>query len=260
MVEETTTRPPAAAAGPESGLAETLAKEHRTVSRVMTILETVAGDPHGVRLSVLCGVLDAPKSSVFSLVKGLVASGYLTESEGVYQLGPAVGALLAMPRPSLIDVARPGMQDLRARFDETVMLATAVGNSLVYLVSVESTQAIRYSAPLRRRRPLYPPSTGKCLLAFMPPRRRASYLRELIGDPEALPAIEAELESVRASGLAFNRGETVPDVSAAAAIVRVGGRPTASLAVAGPSVRLGPRLDEVGDAVRDAAQTISGLG
>ena len=232
-------------------------KEHRTVSRVTTILETVAADPHGVRLGVLAGVLDAPKTSVHGLVKGLVATGYLRELDGAYVLGPAVSALLAPSRPPLIDTARPTMRRLQERFDETVMLATLVGDSVVYLDTIESTQLVRYSAPLRTRRPIYPTSSGKCLLAHMNPSARAAYVHARFPEQAARDRVERELDRVVADGVAYNRGETVPDVSAVAAVVLPPQGATAAIAVAGPTSRIADRLDAMADAVREAAREIT---
>jgi DNA-binding IclR family transcriptional regulator len=225
-------------------------KEHRTVRRVTSILEAVARQRDGVRLGALAEQLDAPKSSVFGLVKGLVADGYLREQDGAYRLGPAVSALLAPQQANVLEIVRPAMEHLRERFDETVMWCTRVGDSVVYTDVAESSQLIRYSAPLRTRRPLYPTSSGKCFLAYTPPRARERYLLEHVAEGER-DRVGAELDHVRQDGVAFNRGETVPDVSAAAAPVLVSGRPVGCLAVAGPTGRLGGRLDEAAVMVRD---------
>lgn len=228
-------------------------KEHRTVTRVTTILELVASDPHGVGLGLLAGALDAPKSSIHALVRGLVATGYLREEDGVYTLGPAVTALLAPPRLSLAELARPAMESLHQRFDETVMLGTLVGRSVVYIDAIESTRLIRYSPPLRRRRPIYPTSSGKALLARMTPGRRDDLLRTAVGDERELAAARAEIEVAAREGVAINRGETVPDVSAVASTIDAGGPTRACLAIAGPTTRMADRLEECADAVRTAA-------
>ncbi|MEV0278849.1 IclR family transcriptional regulator C-terminal domain-containing protein [Streptomyces sp. NPDC050610] len=231
-------------------------KEHRTVTRVTTILETAAASD-GIRLAALCAVLDAPKSSVHGLVQGLVATGYLTERDSGYVLGPAAGALLAAPRTALADLARPAMERLLREFDETVMLGEPVGDSIVYVQVLESTQVIRYSAPLRTRRPLYPTSTGKVALAHRDTARRNAYLRTHVPDEHHRAQVREELAAVAAGGVAFNRGETLPDVSATAAGVFAGGRLIACLAVAGPTPRTAERLDTVADAVRAAAAELS---
>jgi DNA-binding IclR family transcriptional regulator len=234
-------------------VADASPKEHRTVSRVTTILETAAAQPDGVTLGQLAAVLGAPKSSVHGLAKGLAAAGYLREQDGRYLLGPAVGALLAAGAPSLSAAARPAMAELHESFDETVMLGTLVGDSVVYVDAIESSQLIRYSAPLNRRRPLYPTSTGKCFLAHMPSRRRVGYLAAHVPTVDRA-RVESELEDVRVLGVATNRGETLPDISAVAAPVLVGGRVVACLALAGPTSRMAAKLEPGAEAVRAAVQ------
>lgn len=234
-------------------MAESVAKSHRTVSRVTAILELAAERP-GVRLATLAAALDAPKSSVFGLVKGLVSTGYLVEEAGGYHLGPALGSLLAAERPDLADAARPSLEELRDTFGETAMIGTAVGESVVYTAAAESRQLIRYSAPLRVRRPLYPPSAGKVLLASWPARRREAYLRSILDDPEAFERARHELERVGVEEVATNRGETLPDVSAAARPIVVRGRVVAAMAVAGPTTRISDRLPDIAEALVGATQ------
>ena len=54
-----------------------MVEKHRTVSRVIGILEFVVRSPNGATLSEIAGHLDAPKSSVYGFVRGLEAEGYL---------------------------------------------------------------------------------------------------------------------------------------------------------------------------------------
>ncbi len=234
----------------------TSAKEHRTVTRMTTILETAAASEGGARLRDLVDIVDAPKSSVYGLVQGLAAVGYLEERDGVYRLGPAVSMLLSPNRSALTAAARPVLERLRDRFDETVTLAVRVGYSVVYVDSVESNRVIRYSAPLRQRRPLYPTSSGKSLLAFTPPSLRGGYLAS-IAEGDARAAIDDELAAVRRTGVAYNRGETLPDLAAAAAAVQVGQRPVAAVSCAGPLNRMVDQLDLVGEEAVTAAKDIA---
>ncbi|MFJ2766440.1 IclR family transcriptional regulator [Streptomyces sp. NPDC087300] len=209
------------------------------------------------RMQELADALDAPKSSVFGLVKGLVSTGYLVELHGSYRLGPALGSLLPRPARDLAAAALHTLEALRDHFGETAMLGTAVGDSLVYASAAESPQLIRYSAPLRTRRPLYPPSAGKVLLAHRPEHRRDACLRALLPDPARYAAARADLAEVRATGVAFNRGETLPDVTAAARPVLVDGEVRAVIAVAGPTSRTADRLPDIADALLDAVGSVA---
>lgn len=232
------------------------AKEHRTVSRVTTILELVASQRDGARLGDIAEYLSAPKSSASGLVKGLVATGYLREENGRYCIGPAVSALLAPSRSSIVDHVQPVMRALHQRFNETVSLCVRVGTSVVYVDSIESTHIIRYATPFRERRPLYPTSAGKCFLAYGSKVLRQNYLVNNFSDKES-EEISIELAEVERTGLAFNRGETLPDVSAVAAPLLFNAQLSHCLAVAGPSSRTASQLEIIGQALKEEIAALS---
>ena len=71
------------------------ARPHRTVDRVIEILETVSLRPRGVSLAELAAALDAAKSSVQELTNGLLARGYLIECDRRFHLGPGPFILAA---------------------------------------------------------------------------------------------------------------------------------------------------------------------
>ncbi|GAA1954739.1 IclR family transcriptional regulator [Amycolatopsis minnesotensis] len=222
-----------------------------------TILELAAADSAGVRLADLADHLGAPRSSVHGLVKGLVATGYLRDDGGAYTIGPAVGALLTAAPPTVEQAAEPAMRDLVARFGETVMLASLIGDSVVYTETVESTQMIRYSAPLRTRRPLYPTSSGKCILAFATSRFRDNYLATHIADPGERERVGRELAEIATAGVAINRGETMPDVFGVGVPVVHNGRVAAVIAVAGPSNRMIDSIGDIAETAKAAAHEVS---
>ena len=236
------------------GTLHSVAQQHRTVSRVLRILEAIAtaGDD-GITLARLAIELESPKTSIFAAVKGLVSEGYVTEVQGRYFLGPALGALMPSGSQALGRYALPLMREIRDETNETVTLAVRVGDSVVYTDSVQSSNIICYSAPLQTRRPLWPTSSGKIFLAAEPdPAGTLARLAELQG-PQSIPSINArclpELAEVSRTGMAFNRGETVEDVGAVAVGLRQGGRLVAAIAVAGPTGRVSSRLTEFGELV-----------
>ncbi|MGX7729229.1 IclR family transcriptional regulator [Rhodococcus sp. 2H158] len=233
------------------------AKEHRTVSRVTTILELVARSENGSRFADITAAIDAPRSSVHVLVKGLVANGYLHEEGGRYTIGSAVRALLAAPTVPIDSAARPGMEALHHKFNETVMLSFLVGDAVVYTDVIESTQMIRYSAPLRTRRPLYPTSSGKCFLAYAGETFRENYLAAHIPDEDMREQVRAELRTIADEGVAINRGQTLPDVSGVSVPIFGNGHLLAVLAIAGPTTRIADRLDEFAAAAKEEAHHIS---
>ena len=234
--------------------------EHRTVSRVMGILEAVmASEPAGLRLADLPDMLGAPKSTIHGLAKGLVAIGYLREHEGRYFQGPAV-TVLALSAKQNPTSYHHGLEELSRAFDETAILATLAGESVINIDKVESRQMIRSSPPLHERRPMWPGSYGKVFLAFMSTRRRDNYLRRRHQDPGERARILEELEVIRATGVAFNRGETVPDLYGVASPIIFGDMDvTLAIGLSGPIDRMAENLDDVGRIVLKVAKSLSSV-
>jgi DNA-binding IclR family transcriptional regulator len=226
----------------------------------MTILElVVASEPTGLRLGDLASAIEAPKSSIHSLAKGLVAEGYLREAEGRYFLGPASSTLLTSSVATLPAVYRPALERLTEKWNETTMLATLLGDSLVYLDSVEPSDVLIRAAPhLNRRLPAWPRSAGKCLLAFSEERRLQAYLRRQHA-PTDRASILAELDGVRESRIGLNIGESIADHIGIASPLVIPGRPvTLAIAIAGPKVRMENHVHEIAASVLGTAQGLHG--
>ncbi|MYW96147.1 IclR family transcriptional regulator [Amycolatopsis rubida] len=234
--------------------------EHRTVGRVMTILEAViASEPAGLRLADLPSLLDAPKSSIHGLTKGLVAAGYLRENQGRYFQGPAV-YVLALNTSPIPAAYHHALEVLSKTWNETALMATLAGDAVINVDIAEANQVIRASPPTHERRPMWPGSSGKVFLAFMDPRSRDSYLSRKHTEPGERERILAELETIRETGVAFNRGESVPDLYGVASPITTDGLDvTLAVGLAGPATRMAASLDEIAVSVRETAQRLSDL-
>ncbi|MGH3469708.1 MAG: IclR family transcriptional regulator domain-containing protein, partial [Thermocrispum sp.] len=147
------------------------------------------------------------------------------------------------------------MEELLRRFNETVMLGSVVGETLVYLHSVESTQLVRYSPPRVRPPSQHPSSIGKLYLAELDDDALHDYVATSIA-PELRERLLDEVRQARGSGVAFNHGDTFADLSAVAARIVADRRIVACLAIGGPTRRIDARLDEMVTATRRAADAI----
>ena len=236
------------------------APEHRSVSRVMGILErVVANEPSGLRLADLSDLLQAPKSTVHGLAKGLVANGYLREAGGRYYQGPAVGLLLS-GTPRIPPAYHRALEQLSGRSNETAMIAMLVGDSAVNVAIVEPDQLIRASPVLNERRALWPTSYGKNFLANMDRRRREAYLRRKHPDAGERTRILAELDEVRQAQVAFNREENVPGLyGLSSPIVANGSGVVLAIGLVGPTSRMGPQERELAEDVRATAAELSAI-
>ncbi|MFK5690652.1 IclR family transcriptional regulator [Ornithinimicrobium sp. LYQ92] len=235
--------------------------QHRTVSRVIRILELVATRPEGVSLVEVAGHLAAPRSTVHGFLRGLVAEGYIEEggTPPAYRIGHGAHALLLSRESSIAELTRPLREALLADLDETVTLGVPVADSVVYLESLTPSHSVSYRAPLRVRRPLWPTSCGKIFLADR--QDAATVISGQAGDVVQADALR-ELDTVRDSGFAFNRRESMTEVSAVAIRFEHEGRLLGAISIAGPSGRVKDSLVDYAQHAQElmaASETISDI-
>ena len=231
-----------------TGVAPSVDGSPMAVTRVLRLLRILADHPAGLALTPLCVAMNAPKTSVLSLLRGLTAHGYLQRSNEVYGLGPesfSLGASLVSAR-SLDVVVMPFLREAVARCGETALIASIdrAAGQLIYSPIVESTRTIRYAVPAGTTRPLFASSAGRVLLAFQDETWRREYLQSTdlramtehtVTDRKQLARI---IEQVRETGVAVTIGEVTPDVAGfSAPIFEPGGRVNSALIIAAPLER-----------------------
>lgn len=233
---------------------------HRTVNRVVGILEFVANRPAGARLADIAQALDAPKSSIHGFLRGLVAEGYVAEGpeKQTYRLGWGAYALLPSQEVSLVEATRTVREELLTVFDETITLAVRVGDAVVYLESLRPSHPVCYSPPLKVRRPLWPTSAGKLFLSHSSDATLQSLFAAAPIESPSVDEICAELSQVRQQGFAFNIGESHTDV-AAVAIPLPTSPLSAAISIAGPVARVKEQLPEIGDRAREVLRVLEPL-
>jgi DNA-binding IclR family transcriptional regulator len=243
----------------------------QSVTRVLRILEVLCADSAPVGLAQLSRAVDAPKSSVAALMRGLTEADVVVAAEGAYRLGPgafALGSALLEARRRLhsSDIVREGMRRLAERSGETVLFAVldAGGETMTYVDVIESRNAVRFAVSAGDRRPLYCTSGGRVLLATLDERALHRYLEHL--GPKKLTAstVVDKLElaeiiaTARKEGVAQTINEAADGVSGTASPIRAANDTVlGALIVAAPSSRFGERSAELARLVREEAAAIS---
>jgi IclR family acetate operon transcriptional repressor len=111
-----------------------------------------------------------PKSSVHRYLEVLVQEGFLERDaqSGTYRLGAQIVSLAINETPLLVLRARPYLERLRDRFDETVNLGILSGDNIVYLDIVESPRTVRLAARVGDRDMVHSTALGKAIVAGLP--------------------------------------------------------------------------------------------
>ena len=234
-------------------------RPHRTVDRVIGILETVSLSPRGVTLAELAATLEAAKSSIQELTNGLLARGYLIEEEHRFRIGP--GPFILASRANKLAAMLLDHQfvvELRKVLGRTILVGVRVGDAIVFIdFEGEESPGLMFVARTHARRPLYKSAAGKTLLANVPDDEMYRLLD--LASPEQSGEVEqflAELPDIRSRRLAFNRGATFADafIVATPLFAPNGGLIAAISAVVDPAEA--DRLEDVGEELKKAVATL----
>lgn len=251
---------------------ETSSEGPRAILRVLQVLGRLAEYPQGQTLAQLCKNLALPKTTLFTMLKTLQASGHLHAAAGVYRLGPqavALGAAMTMSaRRSFPDCASEVLESLCRRTGETGILGvlTADGMNCRYVAVIESGNWLRFTVQRDSLKPSYATGTGHAMLAWLPPAELKAILARIKFDKitdktvASRRALLAELGKARRECVSTSDSGTVAGVlSVAAPIFDSSGRVMAAVSAGGPSARMVPQLKMIQRAVRSAAEDISHL-
>src|SRR5688500_14509329 len=120
----------------------------RAVQRALDVLDALAESPEGRTLAQLAEAANLPKSSIFRYLATLEARGYVERDgeRGRFRVGRRLVTLHSRRLELLAHAARPHLDELRDRFQETVNLGVLDGGRVTYLQIVESPQAMRFAA------------------------------------------------------------------------------------------------------------------
>jgi IclR family KDG regulon transcriptional repressor len=227
----------------------------QTLSRGLKLLDLIASGREGVAVRELAAAMALPKSIVQRLLYSLEQEGYLARhpSQVGYQLTLKVWSLgcAVVRRVDVREVARPSLEELAVKTEETVKIGVLDGADVVYVDSISSLQIVRAYLPVGGRAPAASVATGRAILAFAPETRGPA-------DPPA--ALKREFEQVRKYGYAINRGEWEADVGALAApIFDAHGEVVASVGAILPLSRLtAQKATQLATLITTAAAEVSG--
>ncbi|HTJ71958.1 MAG TPA: IclR family transcriptional regulator [Actinospica sp.] len=219
----------------------------KSADRTVELLELLARTSEPLTLSEIQRELSYPKSSLFVLLRTLVARGWVeTDRRGTgYSIG--VRALLVgtsyLDRDPVIRAATRVLEDLRAEVNETVHLARLDGSDVVYLASRESAHQLRLTSRVGRRLPAHATSLGKALLAQRTDEEVDALLpAELVAiTPKTLTdrdALFADLAGTRERGYSIERGENTAGLGCFAATLDYKHPAIEAISCSVPSARL----------------------
>ncbi len=192
--------------------------DHRSVGRIVDLLDVVARADVPPTVSDLARRLDVPRSSVHDLVSGLEQHGWLLRAGRGLRIGPAplVLELLAARHVSWTSLDADAYAE---RFDLAAAVAVLVGRHVVYTARSQKVVDERYAhvADLHLPRDPLTTAAGRLLLSTAPAAVLAGVLDETRAtDPALVADYEAQLPLVRRRRTAWSDGLSQDEVAAVA--------------------------------------------
>lgn len=234
-----------------------------SLGRGLSLLEEIAASSEQDARS-LSALVDLPLSTTYRYLRELRDRGFVRETDGHYEPGPAALALLGRhtTQAQLAELGPAVLAGVVAELGETALLIVRVGVRALCLARADPDKTMRYSFGINELLPLHAGAGQRVLLAWAPdavvervlsadlPR----YTERTLSDDR----LRASLPTVRQSGWAVSRGELEAGAVSVAVPVFVGGEVVCSIDVAGPESRCGSR-DWVQRVVRVLANTAAAL-
>jgi DNA-binding IclR family transcriptional regulator len=223
----------------------------QVLARAADMLRCLAAEPDGLTLIELSSRVGLPRSTAHRIVGALTQEGFVaTAPSGRLRVGPALIGIAVSSRRDLRHEAAPYLERLSRELRETVNLAVLDGEEVLFIDQYTSRRYLRIASEIGARFPVHCTANGKVLLAALPPedvRRHLPARLERLTDHTTTDRARllAELEEVRAAGIAFDREEHALGVSAVACAVHDAVGTAAAITVVTPAARFHGHEDAI---------------
>ncbi|QBF30846.1 IclR family transcriptional regulator [Thalassococcus sp. S3] len=219
-----------------------------TIGKACDVLDQVAAFGRPVRFGELLGNSAFPKATLYRFLQKLTNQGMLAydAERQTYALGMRLVRLAhtAWTQSSLAPVARPHLDRLSERLNETVHLAQLDHAQVLYVDKRNAADPVEMFSQAGKVGPAYCTGVGKAMLAFLGEADLARALAQQSFHkftPSTLTSeadLTAELNRIRASGVSYDREEHEPGIICVAApILTRRGRVMGALSITGPTER-----------------------
>lgn len=240
----------------------------RSSLRALEIFEAFREARRPLSLSEAARLTDMPVSTCHGVFRALEQRGYLYFGSGrdayptrkLWDLAHEINANDPIARR-----LETSLTQLRDDVDETVILGVRHGETVLYLLVLESAKAIRYSSRAGEHKPLHSSAIGKVMLGALSQPELEDWFKgralKKVTDRTIVSAsrLKSELAESGARGFYTTRGENVSDVVAVAAPLQIGNT-TFGVAVAGPMQRLEGKEPALGKKLVRFIKTLEATG
>ncbi len=227
----------------------------QVLRRAAAALDEIAAEPGQLRLVDLGERLGLAKSTARRLLVGLVEVGLASvDSQGRFSLGERLLGFGRADGAHIAAIFRPTIERVaRATDGETVDLSMLRGQRMWFVDQIESSHRLRAVSAIGVRFPLESTANGKAALATLDDADARAVISRL--SPEVAEGLRSEIAEIRRTGIAFDREEHTPGISAAAIARRAVGDNVVAISVPAPTERFRKKEQRIVAALWAAADS-----
>ncbi|OBK31541.1 IclR family transcriptional regulator [Mycobacterium asiaticum] len=226
----------------------------QVLRRAAAALDEIAAEPGQLRLVDLGERLGLAKSTVRRLLVGLVEVGLVSvDANGRFSLGERLLGFGSGTGAHIAAVFRATIERVWEATEETVDLSVLRGQRMWFIDQIESSYRLRAVSAVGVRFPLLGTANGKAALATLHDEHVDAALSR-VGAAEA-DTLRREINEIRSTGIAFDRDEHTPGISAAAIARRSAGGNVIAISVPTPTDRFLEKEQQIVAALRVAAES-----
>jgi DNA-binding IclR family transcriptional regulator len=240
----------------------------RSFAKGMNVLELLS-DNEFLTVAQAARLMNINRASSHRFLSTLKELGYADKDDNsryyltskVIELGMKV-----LDRFEIRKIARPYLQELSNKFNETINLGYFNGEEVLTIDKIDSTEILRMDAGIGGGEPAYCTSLGKAILAFLPDEQLEQYLQatDLIpltsNTVISKAKLKTELMLVRENGYSIDDEELSVGLRCVGApLFNHSGQALYAISISGPSIRMGSkRIEEMQRELKKICHNLSG--
>lgn len=215
-----------------------------TLLKAFDILDCFERDDQEISIKDIAGMIDMPQSSVYRIIQSLEFIGLIFQNKEnkkyrigakLIQMSEKMGCL-----DEYMQIAVKYMQELNRETEETVNLAIAAEDKILYIYKVESKHLLRPNFELYAKHTAYNTGLGKVLLSEMStPVLMWVYENNKEGIGKTFEEFKAMIDAVGRQGFAYDEQEFSLGLRCVAAPIKgPGGKILFSVSISAPIMRM----------------------
>ena len=240
----------------------------RSFAKGMNVLELLS-DNEALTVTQVAKLMNINRAGSHRFLSTLKELGYADKDDSsryyltskVIELGMKV-----LDRFEIRKIALPFLQELSAKFNETINLGYFNGEEVLTIDKIDSTEILRMDAGIGGGEPAYCTSLGKAILAFLPDVQLEEYLQATELTPFTSNTViskdklKEELMHIKENGYAIDDEELSVGLRCVGApLFDHSGQALYAISISGPSIRMGSKkIEEMQRELKKICQNLSG--